>query len=261
VPLPLGIRAQATLFAAIWPARRLFADGEPLSITMRKWLIHREIFEAEVCSYRFSPARRSAIRSGVRHLLNRTADGFMRSTGTFEITETKAQQAFNRHIFEETLQFSGLLGAMADYSILPELSFGGKQSKWRTDLAIGRFSPRQAAVHAIVELKSPGADLMTPQTGDSYKNPNDGTQMSACTQAILTMKAARVDWAVVSNMKELILFYSGQTDAALHIDLMNLKLEDERLLDFCFSDGAFGSNTSAFARLPRVVMLANRIGV
>lgn len=201
----------------------------------QNYLFHEKLFREAAEEFSISYSELIRIRQGIDRLKDRFFDGTMRRAGPYEITELRAQQAFNQLVFENILGFSGLLGERLPYSLLPELSIG----KSRPDVSIGWFSETSGHIKAVVELKSPGADLETPQHGDQYRSKISSQQLTAIGQVLEAMSRARAEWALATNMREMYLFHASSPDRALYINLINLSNKKIPAFFYAFGIGGF----------------------
>lgn len=225
-------------------------------VTRQSWIFAQQLFEQEVAGFK-APNEVNALAKSLTALTEHWSRGTLHSAGSIRISETKAEQAFNRLLFEDGLGFRGLLERTDDYTILPQVSFPyshGGRSDFRTDLAIGHFSAMSHKVDAVLELKNPDANLEKPQSGKQYRHPRTGKPMSAIDQALETMRATRsAQWALVSNMRELWLFHESTDDAALWTDLTTVQKADLPRLVYAFGYGGFISKQT-----PRLELLRQR---
>lgn len=182
----------------------------------------------------------------------------MTTAGARDITETNAQQAFNRLILEDVLGFAGMLRDLPSYSVLPEVHFQGivrktvQPASSRSDVAIGRFHSKAFEVKAVVELKEPDAKLKALQPGDGYRSKITGRQLSPIDQALEAMDRAQVHWALISNMREVCLIHSSDRTAALWLDLTKIAGRQIKLFYFAFGRGGFVSDGSKSSRLDTI---------
>jgi hypothetical protein len=153
-----------------------------------------------------------------------------------------------------------LMSDGAAYDLLPEVTFGeslanGNKSTSRTDLAMGSFSRATASVTAVVELKSPRADLQVPQQGNNYVSARTGKPMTAIDQALEAMADAHCNWTLASNMRTICLLHSSDAQHALAFDLLEV---DGDALDALFYSLGPGGITSRGRNRPRLQALFER---
>lgn len=231
-------------------------------VLFHDWIFEEALYKQEALRFDLRPRTRSRAERALDLLQRAWKQNRLKSAGTFTINEGKAVQAFNRLVFQEMLGFTDMMVDDPTYSMLPEVSFsndatgGTGNFKGRADLGIGDFSPSQANVVAVVELKSPGADILRPQRQAGYKSDITGLQMSAIDQAIEAMKAAECEWAMVSNLKQICLLHSSDERHALTYDLTTLDADGLRDFCFAFSPGGFCPDVQHGSRLQS---LRNRV--
>jgi len=160
----------------------------------------------------------------------------------------------------DLLGYTDLMCDGPSYSLLPEVSFlspidEDRVVRPRTDLAIGDFNPSRANIVGVTELKSPDADLCSPQRGKSYQSPISREQLSAVGQAVEAMMAAGCDWALVSNLRRVCLLHSSNPRHALTYDLSTLDTDGLRDFYFAFGPGGFHSTDG---RRPRLLVVRDR---
>jgi hypothetical protein len=201
---------------------------------MKGWLFDEKLFREESEKFSISRGDRMRIGEGLDRLKSRFDDKTMYWAGSHKITETRAREGFNQLVFEQILGFSGLLGERLPYSLLPELVFGVS----RPDVSVGRFLANSDRIAAVVELKSPGADLEKPQSGKQYQSKITKRQLTAIGQAIEARELANADWALITNMREMYLFHKSGQDHYLWTDLLNLT--EDRISEFFYAFGMGG---------------------
>lgn len=217
------------------------------------WIFEEALYKQEALRFDLRPRTRSRAERALDLLQRAWKQNRLKTAGRFLINEGKAIQAFNKLVFQEMLGFTDLMVDEPTYSVLPEMSFSGTVDavtfKGRADLGIGDFSESRADVVAVVELKSPGADITKAQRQGGYKSDITGLQMSAVDQAIEAMKAAECEWAIVSNLKQICLLHSSDDQHALTYDLTTLDTDGLRDFCFAFSPGGFYPNDQRGSRL------------
>jgi len=225
------------------------------SVAFYDWIFDEALFKQE--AQRFYLGRTARIRA--EKALGRFQQAWQQkrlvSVGNnVQISELKAQQAFNQVIFCELLGYSDMMSDGYVYDLLPEVSFDllsndGRSIKPRTDLAIGVFSRSDFVVSGVTELKSPQADLFLPQKRVAYQNRVTGEYLSAMQQSVEAMLAAHCDWALVSNMKHICLIHRTDTKHVLAFDLTELDIRSITDLYFAFGPGGFSNATARPSRL------------
>lgn len=224
------------------------------------WILDEARFQFAAGQHVVSPSMMNQLITSQQQLNMAWSRGRMSRAGIHDLSEIRIQQAFNYLVFKDMLGHSDLVSSGSDYSMLPELSFSsmpwltrmGRQASHRADLSLGIFSENRSVVRAVVEIKSPGADLDAAQSGASYVSVKTGGQLSPIDQALETMEQAQCEWALVSNMLVVLLIHSSDWTRALKFDLLNLDGTGLRNLHFVLGPGGLLPDTSGVSRLGKL---------
>lgn len=117
-----------------------------------------------------------------------------------ELVETRVEQSWNEQLFSRVLGYRTLLSHDAlPFHVLPKNHAGTRRYD---DFSLGFFGLGDDIVVGTAELKSPGADLDTPQTSGNYNGQTPVEQALAAGRA----HGGRCRWVIVSNFCEIRLY-------------------------------------------------------
>ena len=140
--------------------------------------------------------------------------------------ETELLPGFITHVFEGVL---GYTGAPADPYTLKREAFIEVDGKF-ADAGLGRFTATGDTFAAVLEGKGPR---------DPLDRPHGSRKYSAVTQAALYALQLKLNWYLVSNLKETRLYYKGQDTAHYErFETARLADNDDEFRRFVFLLGA-----------------------
>ena len=158
-----------------------------------------------------------------------------------ELTETQLEQSFNEQVFCRIFGYdSQFMQSAGQFHVLPKVY----QRKQYNDLSLGyRLGRSQFISRATVELKGPNVNLEDGAIAQAFK---------------YARTASSVDWIIVCNFKELVLFDKTDDTKCLHFDLNQItNVGSVRRILFPISMGAFFDLNGRSARLKKVQRRVN----
>lgn len=200
-----------------------------MATQIKNFLFNRSIYEAELRRY-YVPDGELDEKLDLLHTL-READ----KNGNLNVlTETKVEQSFNEQLFCRIFNYKSLFMKNGEEFNIQPKSYSGSGSY--NDFSLGYFGVNEGACHyASCELKNPGYDLFKSQPG-KYEGK------SAVEQAFESAtKFETVEWVLVCNFTNLLLFPIDDPDDCLFFDLLEIvkRSEMHRLLFALSSGGLF----------------------
>ncbi|WP_439623986.1 Eco57I restriction-modification methylase domain-containing protein [Gemmata sp.] len=188
--------------------------------TEGKPLFHPAAIRAGLKGFQLSPAAgaaRAKVREWATQLGSKKLDAKK---------ETELLPNFIAHVFEAAL---GYAGAPADPHTLKREAFIEVDGKF-ADAGLGRFSTKGDTFVAVLEGKGPR---------DPLDRPFGSRKHSAVTQAALYALQMKIDWYLVTNLKETRLYYKRQDTAHYErFETAKLADSDDEYRRFVFLLGA-----------------------
>jgi hypothetical protein len=187
----------------------------------------KPLFRPEALRPRLAAFTLPPIASKARAKLTRWAN-LLASKAVDDLKETELRDEFIFDVFRDLLGYISVVETSTGYTLKKEslIQVDGTFA----DAAFGRFAPDRDEFVAVLEGKGPG---------DKLDRPYKSRKRSAVEQAMLYAVQLRIDWYLVTNLKETRLYHKGHdTFTRETFETARLAADDAELRRFVFLLGA-----------------------